>query len=562
MRVSRFVVAWVLAGVVVRGVEAQSPAEDCNFNGVLDSVEIAGGLSDCNADGIPDECELSPALSFEDPVVQRFGGFQVDPSMLERGDLDGDGLEDFATVWRNTVVLLWNEGGGDFEIESRRTATLSSTSGTSFQLLQLADLDGDGLPELLIAGSLVPGMLATFSNLGNRRFGDREVLPFPFPFSGNPNSLVRSIHAGHFDGDDREDLAVLIGHEPDHSVQILLNRRGELTQGPGVSLSSDRTDGPNSAPSVFVGDFDGDGRDDLLRTLRRAEDVPETAPGTVPTYRVIWNQGVGNFFAPVDLIPNRNVFGDPQIVDIDGDGADEIYFVQALVTAAPEFQSRDVQTSFAFSGIGRSFELTRYSLGTRTVLWGDLDLDGDSDAVTIRGSRGGLATVFENLEGNLTQSTSLGRLPASLLSDFDADGRLDLVGFQNQATISRRNENGFEFASEEIVAPLLSESTFVVALPPAPNSTVPRIAAASLGDTRFYIVGESNGFVEIGYGGLVDAATADLNRDGIADMIVAHEGGTTIALANESGFFDSTDREVVESGPVHSVRAEDLDGDG
>lgn len=129
------------------------------------------------------------------------------PLAVAAADMDGDGKKDLAVLTvRNSeaaLVVLYGNGNGTFRANPPTLPLTVPTGGFVSPRLTLADLDCDGLPEILL-----------YSN-GSKGF---TIIPPPennvFP-PGTPTSLatadtIQSIAAAPLDGDNLVDLAVLI----------------------------------------------------------------------------------------------------------------------------------------------------------------------------------------------------------------------------------------------------------------------------------------------------------------------------------------------------------------
>ncbi len=91
---------------------------DCNGNGVVDSIDISGGASpDCNANGLPDECEIdenSPAPGgpfFCDPASPTPGLDQCDPDCNDNGIPDECDIADCPAEPEDLACRDCNENG-------------------------------------------------------------------------------------------------------------------------------------------------------------------------------------------------------------------------------------------------------------------------------------------------------------------------------------------------------------------------------------------------------------------------------------------------------------------
>ena len=116
-------------------------------------------------------------------------------------DLNRDGLSDIILPWQNTVY--WNRGGGKFAAEKLCTAPLThspdfeSSSGAAI----LADFNGDGIPDLMMADQEIQVVLFEGDQQGRFSTPGRVVFS---PVPGLAGASV--ITAGDVDGDGRPDL--------------------------------------------------------------------------------------------------------------------------------------------------------------------------------------------------------------------------------------------------------------------------------------------------------------------------------------------------------------------
>jgi len=177
---------------------------------------------------------------FEEAVAFSNGQvFTSSLAALEVLDIDADGLLDAITLGSpGTVRLLPGRGDGTFD-EVRAIET-----GLRVRALDLADLDGDGLPELVaVAGD----ELLVLTNRGDGAFAPPVNLPLP-----TFGLAVRLVDAN---GDERTDAFVLVR---DGSIELLLNDGGTLSGFGQVA-------GASRSREIEVADLDRDGRTDLLR---------------------------------------------------------------------------------------------------------------------------------------------------------------------------------------------------------------------------------------------------------------------------------------------------------
>lgn len=198
------------------------------------------------------------------------------------GDLNGDGLPDIVLGkgrhWPLFNRVLLNDGHGGF-VASNLGAVPDRTYSAA-----LADVDGDGHLDIVVSNDS-PDRKLVYRNDGAGHFTE-------FGTFGDPRWSTRYITLADLNGDGYPDIVVANrGDYPD-----LVDRKpgkGPSRPTPSYVCLNDRTGHfpscqplPNteSATSIVVADFDGDGAPDLF--------VPHRDGGQSV---VLWNDGKGNF---------------------------------------------------------------------------------------------------------------------------------------------------------------------------------------------------------------------------------------------------------------------------
>lgn len=209
------------------------------------------------------------------------------PGGVVAHDLDGDGDVDLAFSKPSGLPDLFeNDGAGHFTLH-RLSGTLDPLDRV--EAAAAVDLDGDDLPELLIAGW---GHVSVAWNRGELRFSALEPLYYEDSY---PRSCIMSLAVGDVDGDGDLDLAIpgadeideagapmvgpslLLDGRPD---RLLLQLRGEFVEADVFSAEPE----PQIALVAAFTDVDVDGDLDLLFTTDR--------PWELPTNQLHVNEGL------------------------------------------------------------------------------------------------------------------------------------------------------------------------------------------------------------------------------------------------------------------------------
>jgi len=189
-----------------------------------------------------------------------------------------------------------------------------------------------------------------------------------------------------------------------------MDRPGEiwLNDGRGIFRNSHQPLG-YAGHGVAIGDLDGDGDLDFLLTRASTED-----PSCV-----FLNDGSGRFL-PGQSLDDRTMAGNSvQLFDLEGDGDLD----------AGIYYSTRLSRVYVNDGAGRFLQQGENIPGM--AAWGDLDGDGDADAIAEQHA-GGFA-IFLNVGDASFEDGGRVQAPApflpgdTALCDVDADGDLDLV---------------------------------------------------------------------------------------------------------------------------------------
>jgi hypothetical protein len=359
------------------------------------------------------ECKLfrnelipSGTLRFTDVTAQSGIVFRGYGMGVATGDYNNDGFEDLLITGYNSRALYRNNGNGTFsQIEFPQPPGVWSTSASFF------DYDRDGRLDLVILSyvnfseaankachaptgepdyctprAYAPVSARLYHNDGGDRFGDVTDK------SGINRALGPGlgVAAADVNGDGWPDLFVANDTAPNH---VWINQRNGKFKEAG--LESGAAYGENglakAGMGVAIGDFDGDGQEDLFvvnlmregATLYRKEGV---SPQGLPIFLDVTRQsGLYTLTYPF------TGFGTGWL-DFDNDGRLDLFIANGAVTMREEqrgqpapFKERNLlihNEGGKFTDVtaraGRAFQLPEV---TRGAAFGDIDNDGRVDIV-------------------------------------------------------------------------------------------------------------------------------------------------------------------------------------
>jgi hypothetical protein len=375
-------------------------------------------------------------------------------------------------------------------------------------------------------------------------------------------TVSTSIAIGDFDGDGRPDL-VVANVAPSGSVAVLLAGRGHTFRPPHVYAAGQQ-------PScVAVGDLNRDGHLDIVTANFRGGDVS-----------VLLGRGDGTF-APATEYPAGPGASWVAIADLNGDGIPDL----AVATAG----STNTLALLFGKGDGTFSEPVAIGAGpgVTSVATGDFDADGKLDLV-VSNSSGTVSVLRGNGDGTfqtpLSSATGLVRPTSVTVADFDSDGKLDIAvadsGGSSIAVLRGRGDGSFQ--SPAIIS-LPEYTPFVTSGDFNGDGRPDLVVALNNNGSHSYPLNGIAVLLNAGQQGFQPArlysapelpiaiAVADLNQDGHLDIAVATQGDlltspthaplVSVIFGNARGTFAGPPQLAAGGkGPV--VSAADFDGDG
>ena len=198
------------------------------------------------------------------------------------GDLNGDGAPDIVAA---TSDANGNNGAIYVFYQNATTrgtflAPVTFPAGAQPQAVRIADVNGDGLPDIVVA-NLGPGADGTGS-AGVSVLLQDAAHPGSFlaPVTYATQAEAVDVAVGDLNGDGKPDLVVAnLGPAPTGSVSVLLQDPAR----PGVFLAAASYQGFGEPLAVAIGDLNGDGHPDIAVADGTSATVMlqiATAPGT------------------------------------------------------------------------------------------------------------------------------------------------------------------------------------------------------------------------------------------------------------------------------------------
>jgi hypothetical protein len=415
--------------------------------------------------------------------------FSLTATVPGKGNTLPTGMVSFVDASNGNAALgtaaLTSKTGAGFAGSSLLTVASQNSGNT----VLTADFNGDGFPDLVILGNDNISLL-----LGN---GNGTFTASPSP----SNDLPGAIAVGDFNGDGIPDLAVAPVLDEGKSEVLLGNGDGTFTIASGSFGIGSDTDTSNA---IAVGDFNGDGKLDLVETCASGDDQP----------------------CNLLLIQSGN-----------GDGTFTL--------------SCETPLSFA---------------GSQSMAVGDFNADGQPDVAVIN-SVGNGVNVFLNKGGCPSAVSAIpatGDGPTSIVAaDFNGDGKLDLAvansGSDNMTILLGNGDGTFTAAA----SPATDTAPNSVAVTDFNGDGVPDLAVANAGSSNVTILlGNGDGTFTAAASpaadtGSTSVASADFNGDGKEDLVVANSpDSSATALLAETALTIATVNNISPVGAgTHLVKA-------
>ncbi len=259
---------------------------DFNSDGRMDvaTVERSSGVQVFLASGAAGE--LAPS-----GILELSGGTRI-----RAGDLVGDGSLDLAVATSTGLAIFSGRGDGTF---NPAPLLVSLGQGTDKVIgLVLADVDADGRLDAVVGFEQTGAWLCFNRGEG---FEARRL--------SASSGVLGGMAVGDLDGDGMAEIALALQSRP---ARIEVFAHGEERLDAAATLWL-----PQPPVALVAGDFDGDGKLDLVAGMVSCEAMAERAYCSAPQLGFIRGLGRGSFDAPV---LSQHALGSTAAADVNSDG--------------------------------------------------------------------------------------------------------------------------------------------------------------------------------------------------------------------------------------------------
>ena len=507
-----------------------------------------------------------------------FGVAGSAPQSIAVGDFNGDGLQDLvvANYFSDNVSIMLGNGSGDFGLP------FSFGAGSFSGSVAVGDFNGDSQQDLAVANDGSQSVSVLLRNcptpipvLGNYPDtsvplgSNATVTPTAAPVETSRINVSTSTNfKGKLEGDPATGVVRVTDAHPAGTYPVTVTAFSSVgatsakiftltvttppTCDPLSFIEAADLDAGDSPGSVVVGDFNGDGQQDLAVTNSDSNNVS-----------VFLGNGPGSFSAATNFSAGTGPTS-VAVGDFNSDGRQDLA-VANILSSNVSILLGNGAGSFSppvnFSGDASPFG----------VAVGDFNRDEQEDLVVTNYSSSNVSILFGNGAGSFSAPVNLnvGANPVSVtVGDFNGDDRQDLaVANESSANVSILLGNGVggfsaavnfaagSFPSSITVGDFNSDSQQDLAVANASTSVAILLGngAGSFGAAANFAVGSVP----------VSVAVGDFNGDGKQDLVTANQfsANVSILLGDGLGSFSAATNFATGTRPA-SVAAGDFNSDG
>jgi hypothetical protein len=543
------------------GTKVQYPTGDSPTGIVAGDLNQDGWIDLAIANSASSSVTVYFGAQFGQMINRKDCGVGSAPLGITMGDANSDGRLDVVTAnsGSSTITILKGKGNDD----GLTGDTLTVRTGTGVRAVQVADLNRDGVYDLVTANTAADS-ISVHKGLPAGGFGARTDTPtgdqptalaigdldadgwsdvviavmggagsvgvainnsvggFPVVTSYSDNTSPDAVAIADFDGDAIPDL--VMGHSATFLVSFLPGN-GNGTFGTRTGFNANGT----TVMSIAVGDIDGDGRPDVV------------APSLINP-RVNWylNNGKGPFGPAVDLTAGTTPQG-LVATDLNGDARPDIAVANSGSANLSTFMNQG-------DGVFAPHVDVPAALGPTYLAAADLNGDTKTDLVTstyrsfvddttrvsvyLNPGNGAFAARTDYDKGTGHSRTGLA------IGDVTHDGKLDIVVGHAFSTVTQiLNGDGFGAFTIGSTLPVVNEPTWIDLADLDGNGSLDPVvgSATDFFNGLFSVFKDSSG----AFAPRVDYAVSgrpasivhgDISQDGLLDLAVLTQASGIVNL--------------------------------
>jgi hypothetical protein len=378
------------------------------------------------------------------------------------GDVDGDGKPDMALILGyfngGYKIIIYKNTTTQKNIRFTNAATLTSAGSNSYDV-SLADLDGDGKPDLSIGDN------SSYYSIAKNATTTAGISFVP-RLDYYVNEIPYNITSSDIDGDGKPDIILSKGNS---GVFIYRNiSTDSLAFGSEIMVTHTQ----NSGSKIAVQDMDGDGKPDLILSDDN---------NSVSIFKNQSNIGAIAFSAKISY-PAGFYSEGMAIADLDGDGKADIAITERGGAIVSVYKNTGVAGTISF---GSKMEIDTDAPGAFNIVAGDVNGDGKPDLAITYCCGYENVSVYKNMStvGTMAFAPKVNYAGAGNLSiaDVDVDGKPDLITVTDSIRVLRNQ---------------IGEALEVVLCPPVASANITSDATGT--SYQWQMSTDSTTFVNIG----------------------------------------------------------------
>jgi hypothetical protein len=475
------------------------------------------------------------SITYGDPSNQ-FNGYDTMLFPLAIADVNGDGIADILAYAGDSLTVILGKPNLTFAYPTHFAAGYLSAQDVGYTNLvsaQYSDLDGDGLPDLVLSGP--NGIYISYG----QKDGTFRTAP-----AYEMARLIGFETVADFNEDGRPDVVV----SGESSLELSLGK-GDGTFLPRTPIppgSINFDTGSATSDNLIHGDFNGDHHQDIIAIALNSAGIYDSF--------LLSGKGNGTFSLP-QLLPNDETnfpaYAVQAVADINNDGRDDLYS-NGLGELLVSLSNGDGTFTHIVNNVPVDPTGSSYQPESQVVL-ADFNRDGKLDAVfgayhyayVLKGHGDGTfdstgATLAIPAYGNLvnvgSQSVAAGDFDGDgnqdvvLLVNYSAPGDIYLIPATTAAFIFYGKGDG-TFSPGALVAAFDRVYTGIYAADLNKDGLADIILKSGGSISGPYAVGIVHGLPDRTFGpeinyfagsGLADISIVDLNRDGFPDLLFSN----------------------------------------